>query len=288
MVKITESPRDAMQGLTHHIDTEDKIKYVKSLQKCGFDIIDVGSFVSPAAVPQMADTPEVLKGLDKTLDESQISVLVGNSKYAEKLSFYDCVKYINYPLSISEKFQLKNLKANHAQSKIEVDKILNIALKANKNAIISVSAAFGNPYKDEWDIEILIKWIEYLRSLGLRFIPLADTTASGTSHTVAHVFSIIIEQFKDIEFNFHLHSDSSTVDEKIEAAYLAGCRNFDTVYGNMGGCPMTGHDLTANLDTVAFLKWLDDRHEPHKINREAFYDAILVGQNIFSKFKVSI
>ncbi len=289
MLKITESPRDAMQAMKGLIATTEKIKYIEALQKCKFDVIDVGSFVSPKAVPQMADTRDILKSLDNnSVGNSKISVLVANSRYAKELAYYDCVDYINYPLSISEKFQIKNLNVNHARSMQDIDEIMNISVKSGKQALISLSAAFGNPYNDEWSIEILIKWINYLKGLGLKYIPLADTSASSTSHNVSYVFSSIIEEFPDLEFNFHLHSKSDTVLEKVESAFMAGCRSFDTVYGNVGGCPMTGHELVANLDTIAFLDWADERGETYNIDRNALNIAVLLSKNVFYGDKISI
>ncbi len=281
MIKINESPRDAMQALKKIIPTKDKIEYINLLLKAGFDIVDVGSFVSPKAVPQMKDTAEVLKKMKLENTDSSISVLVGNAYYAKQLAEFDTVDFINYPFAISEIFQKKNLKANFTQSLKQIDKIIDICIQKNKKPIISISEAFGNPYDDDWGIDILMDWIEVLYDKGLRYFPLADTTASGSAHLIGLVFTNVISEFPDVEFNFHLHSKPEETIPKIEAAYEAGCRNFDTVFNGMGGCPMTGKNLVANTDTYAFFEWLQTNEIEHRLNKDVFKDVIAKAGEIF-------
>jgi len=281
MIKITESPRDAMQALKTFIPTEKKIEYINELFKVGFDIIDVGSFVSSRAVPQMTDTAEVLKNI-KDKYSTEISVLVGNEKYAEIASQYDNVDYINYPFSVSDIFQKKNMNANLDKSIRIVDKILNVCEKFKKKPNITIAVAFGNPYDEDWGIDILMDWIEVLYEMGLRYIPLADTTASGTSHLIGLVFDNVIREFPDVEFNFHLHTKPKDTISKIEAAYNSGCRNFDTVFNGMGGCPMSGKELVANLNTVEFVNWLNTKNISHKIEKSFFNNTIEKAFGIFS------
>ncbi|NPA44898.1 MAG: hydroxymethylglutaryl-CoA lyase [Chlorobi bacterium] len=280
MIKITESPRDAMQALKAFIPTDKKIDYINELFKVGFDTIDVGSFVSSRAVPQMSDTAEVLKNI-KDKYSTKISVLVGNERYAEIASQHDNVDYLNYPFSISNTFQKKNMNANLDKSIRVVDKILNVCEKNNKTPIITIAVAFGNPYDEDWGIDILMDWIEVLYDMGLRYLPLADTTASGTSHLIGLVFDNVIREFEDVEFNFHLHTKAEDTIAKIEAAYNSGCRNFDTVFNGMGGCPMSGKELVANLNTVTFINWLDKNNIEHKIKKSFFNNAIEKASEIF-------
>lgn len=282
MVKINESPRDAMQALKQKIPTEQKIDYINLLMQVGFDILDLGSFVSSKAVPQMSDTLEVLKKIDIRNTKTEISVLAGNSYFAEEISKFDCVDFINYPLGISEKFQKRNMNSDFNKSIQTVDKILNICKKTNKKPIITLSEAFGNPYEDDWGIDILMDWIELLYERDIRFIPLADTTASGSAHLIGLVFDNVIREFSDVEFNFHLHTKSEDTIPKIEKAYQSGCRNFDTVFNGMGGCPMTGKDLVANLNTVDFINWLDSNDIAHKIKNSFFEHAVKKAVDIFS------
>ena len=281
MIKITESPRDAMQALKTFIPTAKKIEYINELFKVGFDIIDVGSFVSSKAVPQMSDTAKVLESI-KDKYNTEISVLVGNERYAEIASQYDNVDYINYPFSISNIFQKKNMNANLDKSINTVAKILNVCEKYNKKPNITIAVAFGNPYDDDWGIDILMDWIEVLYDMGLRYIPLADTTASGSSHLIGLVFDNVIREFSDVEFNFHLHTKHEDTIPKIEAAYNSGCRNFDTVFNGMGGCPMSGKELVANLNTFEFINWLNVNNISHKIEKSFFDNAIKKALEMFS------
>jgi hydroxymethylglutaryl-CoA lyase len=272
MVKINESPRDAMQALKGIIPTQIKAAYINELFKVGFNIIDAGSFVSSHIVPQMNDTGEVLRQIIDKFD-TEISVLAGNSKFAESIAQYEIVDYINYPFAISETFQKKNLNSNLESSLNTVDKILNICEKKNKKPYITISEAFGNPYEDDWGIDILMEWIEVLYDKGLRYFPLADTTGNGTAHLIGLVFKNLIREYPDCEFNLHLHTLQNEASDKIKSAYDAGCRNFDTVFNGMGGCPMTGKELTANLDTVFFINWLDDNKIEHRIKKDFFDSA---------------
>ncbi len=280
MIKINESPRDAVQALKKIIPTKDKIEYINLLLKAGFDIVDVGSFVSPKAVPQMADTPEVLKNIVPN-SKAEISVLVGNAYFAKRLAEYEIVDYINYPFAISEIFQKKNLNASFKKSLKEIDKIIDLCIQKNKKPIISISEAFGNPYGEDWGIDILMDWIDVLYEKGLRYFPLADTTASGTAHLIGLVFSNVIREFSDVEFNFHLHSKPEETIPKIEAAYDAGCRNFDTVFNGMGGCPMTGKNLVANTDTYTFFEWMKQNDIENKLNEAVFNEIIKKAGEIF-------
>ncbi len=280
MIKITESPRDAMQALKNIIPTNKKVEYINELLKVGFDTIDVGSFVSSRAVPQMKDTSEVLESIKEKFN-TKISVLVGNERYAEIASQYSIVDYINYPFSISNVFQKRNMNADLNKSIKTVEKVLNICEKYNKKPIITIAVAFGNPYDDDWGIDILMDWLEVLYNMGIRYFPLADTTASGTSHLIGLVFSNLIREYPDVEFNLHLHTKSEDTINKIEAAYNAGCRNFDTVFNGMGGCPMTGKELIANLNTVDFINWLNTNKISHKIKNSFFEKIIKKADSIF-------
>ncbi len=268
-------------GIKKIIPTKEKTEYINLLLKVGFDIIDIGSFVSPAAVPQMKDTPEVLENLKLDETNSEISVLVGNSYFAKRLAEYEQVDYINYPFAISEIFQKKNLKANFKKSLKDIDKIIDICIQKNKKPIISISEAFGNPYGEDWGIDILMDWIEVLYDKGLRYLPLADTTASGSAHLIGLVFTNVVKEFPDVEFNFHLHSSPEETIPKIEAAYDAGCRNFDTVFNGMGGCPMTGKELVANTDTLIFYDWMMKNEIENKLKKDKISIVAEKAKSIF-------
>jgi hydroxymethylglutaryl-CoA lyase len=283
MFKINESPRDAMQALSIMIPTEKKTEYINGLLKVGFKIIDLGSFVSPHLVPQMSDTPEVLKSIIEKYD-SEISVLAGNSKYAEQISEYDIVDYIGYPFAISETFQKKNLNSNFENALNTVENIVNICIKKNKKPNISISTAFGNPYDDDWGIDIIMEWIEIFYDMGLRYFPLADTTGSGSPHLIGLTFKNLINEYPDCEFNLHLHSTQNEMIEKLESAYLSGCRNMDTVINGHGGCPMTGFELIANTNTLNLIDWLDSKHIEHGIKKGFLDDSVKKAFEIFPKY----
>ena len=200
-------------------------------------------------------------------------VLSGNVRYAKKAAEHEIVTYINYPFSISETFQIKNLNANFKKSINTIDKIINICIKKNKIPLISIASAFGNPYGDEWNIDILMNWIDIITAKGLRFISLADTNAMSNVDTIFRIFSRASKEFPNVEFNFHLHTKPHKMIKKISAAYDAGCRNFDTVFNGMGGCPMTGKKLIANVNTLDFVNFLDTKNIKHKLNKEKLTKA---------------
>lgn len=281
MIQITESPRDAMQGIKEFIPTETKVDYINKLFSVGFDMIDIGSFVSARAVPQMLDSAEVLERIDADKINCKISLLVGNARYAEQASQIDIVDYINYPFSVSEIFLGKNLKSDFEKSYREIDRILHIAEAAGKEVIITVSSAFGNPYGEKWDTDLLKRHIENLMHRGMRYIPLADTTSEADAERLQKVYASVSECFPEAVFNVHLHTYSEDMTAKADALYAAGCRSFDTVFNGMGGCPMSGRKMIANVNTADFLKWADSRNISHKLNHKALTDAALTAASIF-------
>ena len=279
-MKITESPREAFQTLKTDVSSEKKAEYINTLLKAGFDDVEVLSFVSPHIIPQMSDTGAVM-GLIEPDDRTVISVLAGSSKYALQASEYDIINQIKYPFAISEKFQKKNLNVNFNKALREIDEIINICVKTGKQPVISLATAFGNPYEEDWGIDILMDRIEELSDKGLSYIPLADTTASADAHLIGTVFYNVIEEFPEIEFNFHMHSKPEEAIEKIEGAIDGGCTNFDTVLKGRGGCPMTGSEPVANLDTFTFLEFLDTNNIDHNIDIEILKKAALFAEEIF-------
>jgi len=284
MIKLTESPRDAMQGLKQIISTQDKIEYISLLMKVGFEIIDGGSFVSPKAIPQMADTAEVLRKIDSSGSDTKILIITGNSRYAKEAANHERVDYISYPFSISETFLEKNLRSNFDKALKDIELTANICAQKNKKMIISLSAAFGNPYGELWDTEIVLKMVDKIKHYDLDFIPLADTFSSGTPEIIGNVFNAATKEFSDIDFNIHLHTTKTETLAKINAAYDAGCRNFDTVYSGIGGCPMSGKELVGNLDTNILINWAKEKQIELSLDKEisqrASLEAIRIMGNI--------
>jgi hydroxymethylglutaryl-CoA lyase len=266
MVKINESPREALQSSKKNIPTHQKIEYINSLLKVGFSVIDIGSFVSPNMVPQMSDTPEILKHITDKYS-SEISILAGNYKFAEQIAAFDCVDYINYPFAISETFLKKNLNTNIENAFKTVEKIIDLCTIKNKKPNITISMAFGNRYDDDWGIDILMVWIEIFYEMGIRYFPLADTDGSGTDHLIGLAFQNLCNEYPDCEFNLHLHAPKDNALQKINSAWKAGCKNFDSVINGIGGCPMTGFEIIANLDTLLLINWLDSNLIDHSINK---------------------
>lgn len=281
-VRITECPRDAMQGIAEFIPTESKIKYQNLLLKCGFDILDSGSFVSPKAIPQMRDTAELLDNLDMTNTKTKLLTIVANERGAENAVSFEQVTYLGYPFSISETFQLRNTNATIEQSWGRVSHIAELAAKHNKELLVYLSMGFGNPYGDAWNAEVVFNWAERLnKELGAKIIALSDTVGVATPELVKTLFQSIIPSLPSVEFAAHLHVVPQQAHSIIEAAYQGGCRRFDGAIKGFGGCPMAEDDLTGNMPTELLLSWLDKNKIHHGIDNFLFDNALQLSTNIF-------
>ena len=257
MIKITECPRDAMQGIKAQIPTNLKADYINQLLKVGFDTIDFGSFVSPKAIPQMQDTADVLKQLNLSATKSKLLAIIANTRGAQDACAFEEISYLGFPFSISETFQQRNTNSSIQESLIRVEEIQGLCLKHNKKLVVYISMAFGNPYDDVWNPEIAINWCKKLHGLGINFLPLADTIGCSTKENITQLFSALIPELKNVQFGAHLHSTRPTALEKIDAAYKSGCRNFDVAVHGFGGCPMAKDDLTGNLATEDLEKYAE-------------------------------
>ena len=205
-MKIIECPRDAMQGIKDIIPTDVKSKYINSLLNIGFDTIDFGSFVSPKAIPQMHDTAEVLKQLDLSTTKSKLLAIIANSRGAQDACSFDEIRYLGFPFSISETFQQRNTNSSIAESLIRVEEIQNLCVQHKKELVVYISMAFGNPYGDEWNSDIVINWTKKLSDLGVKIIALSDTIGVSNRENISYLFSNIIPEFKNVEIGAHLHS----------------------------------------------------------------------------------
>jgi len=252
-VSLVECPRDAMQGWPHFIATEKKIEYINALLKVGFDTIDFGSFVSPKAIPQMADTKDVLKGLNLEGSRSKLLAIIANMRGAEEAVVYDEISYLGFPFSISETFQQRNANASMAHSFNNVADIQNLCIKNQKKLVVYISMGFGNPYGDPWNEDIVFEWADKLAALDIGIISLADTVGLATPEQVSRITGHVIKALPDTEIGVHLHSSPSDRKEKLDAALQAGCRRFDSAMKGIGGCPMAGNDLVGNMDTEFML-----------------------------------
>ncbi len=280
-IKIIESPRDAMQGLTRFIPTNDKARYINALLKVGFDTIDFGSFVSPKAIPQLKDTEEVLSKLDLSVSETKLLVIIGNQRGAETAARYDEIQYLGYPFAISPTFLKRNINSTIEKSVKTVEELLNICDKANKELVVYISMAFGNPYGDQWNPDVVADWIDRLYKMGVRIIPLSDTVGISSKKSIALLFSTLVPEFPDIEFGFHLHTTIRHWYRKINAAFINGCKRFDTVINGLGGCPMAENRLVGNLRTSNLLEYFEINYVPIEINEEAFEEAFELALEIF-------
>ena len=256
-IKIIETPRDGMQGLDTIIPTKKKIEYINLLLQCGFDTVEVGSFVSAKAIPQMADTAEVLKKLDYSKTKSNIAVLVANQKGGKLAVEFDVVDQVFYPFSTSPTFLKKNLNTTLAEAEATVDGLQNLCVKTGKELVAFISLAFGDPYGDPWSIDLVIKWVEKLVEKGVRKIPLADTIGDVAPQLVDKVCGAVVPNFPDVEFGLHTHAYPGKGKSKIAAAWKHGVHRFDTVIGGLGGCPMTDKELVGNLPLESLITWCE-------------------------------
>jgi len=249
MIRITECPRDAMQGIKQQIPTELKAEYINQLLKVGFDTLDFGSFVSPKAIPQMQDTADVLKRLDLSVTKSKLLAIIANLRGAQDACAFEEISYLGFPFSISETFQQRNTNSSIEESLKRVEEIQSLCIQHNKKLVVYISMAFGNPYGDKWSPELAINWCKQLNGMGISILALADTIGCSTPENIKQLFSALIPELSTVQFGAHLHSTRSTAYEKIEAAYKNGCRNFDVAIHGFGGCPMAKDELTGNLAT---------------------------------------
>jgi hydroxymethylglutaryl-CoA lyase len=280
-VKLIECPRDAMQGLHDFIPTETKAAYINQLLKVGFDTIDFGSFVSPKAIPQLRDTTEVLNLLDLSQTQSKLLAIIANTRGAEDACRFEEINYLGFPFSISETFQQRNTNSSIQESIQRVDEIQNLCTKHNKQLVIYISMAFGNPYGDAWNGDIAVSYTEKLYQKGIRIFAMSDTIGSSNKENITDLFSKVIPAFADAEIGAHLHSTPETRFEKIAATYEAGCRRFDAALRGIGGCPMAKEDLTGNLATESLIDYLEQIQVQTGLNKDALDLAFLRAQTVF-------
>ena len=245
-----------MQGIkSHFISTDAKARYINSLLKVGFDTIDFGSFVSPKAIPQMRDTAAVLSKLDLSQTQSKLLAIIANTRGANDATQFEEINYLGYPFSISENFQMRNTHKTIQQSIKELEEILSIATRKNKEVVTYLSMGFGNPYGDPWNINIVGEWTEKLSNMGVNIISLSDTIGSSTPDVIKYLFSNLISNYPKIEFGAHLHTTPNSWHEKVDAAFNAGCKRFDGAIKGYGGCPMAKDELTGNMPTEKLISY---------------------------------
>lgn len=283
-IRITECPRDAMQGIKQLIPAELKAAYINQLLKVGFDTIDFGSFVSPKAIPQMQDTAQVLKQLDLTGSQSKLLAIIANARGAQDACAFEEITYLGFPFSISETFQQRNTNATIMESLDRVKEIQELSTKHNKKLLIYISMAFGNPYGDAWHADIAVNWCRKLSALGIADIALADTTGSSNPDSIRQLFTTLLPELKNVRLGAHLHSTPEKSQEKIKAAYDSGCRNFDVAIHGFGGCPMAADDLTGNIATESLERYMNENNIGLGLNTAELYKAYEQSWTIFNNF----
>ena len=284
LIKIIECPRDAMQGIKDWIPTEAKVQYIQSLLRCGFDTIDVGSFVSPKAIPQMQDTSEVLAQLDLSNTTSKLLGIVANVRGAKAAVDEDVLDYLGYPFSISENFQMRNTHKTITQSVRILHEILDLAFSKNKEVVVYISMGFGNPYGDPWNVDIVGEWAEKLAAMGVKVLSLSDTVGTSNPETIDYLFANLIPRYPKVEFGAHLHTTPTSWFEKVDAAYKAGCRRFDGAIQGFGGCPMAKDELTGNMPTEKLISYFSSAHADSGINTMSFESSYNEAFKVFQKY----
>jgi hydroxymethylglutaryl-CoA lyase len=280
-IKLTECPRDAMQGLHNFVPTDIKAAYINLLLKCGFDTIDFGSFVSPKAIPQMQDTAAVLDQLDMNNTPSKLLAIIANYRGAEEAAQHRQITYLGYPFSISETFQKRNTNSTIDQSFELVKQMQELCLQKNKTLLVYLSMGFGNPYGDVWNTDLVLSWAEKMAAIGIKNIALADTIGMATPEQIREIYPLLTQTFPHIDFGIHLHSTPDTWREKIDAAYQSGCRHFDTTIKGYGGCPMAKDDLTGNIATENVLAYLKEQGVVTGVDMARFNEAMVYSGRIF-------
>ena len=280
-VKLVECPRDAMQGWKYLVPTARKIEYINSLLQVGFDTIDFGSFVSPKAIPQMADTAEVLKGLTIGSSSSKLLAIIANLRGAAEAVLYDEINCLGFPFSVSATFQQRNTNSSIEESFERTTDIQELCIKNNKELVVYISMGFGNPYGDPWSEEIVFDWVNKLVTLGIKTISLADTVGLATPAQVSSITGYLVKHLPQQEIGVHLHSSPNNWKEKLEAALGAGCKRFDGALKGIGGCPMAGDELVGNMDTERMIPYFEEKALLNEMNRTALLKSSVLAGQIF-------
>ncbi len=280
-VKLVECPRDAMQGIVPFIPTDLKVEYLNALLRVGFDTIDIGSFVSPKAIPQLADTAEVLARIDAG-SKSKLLVIVANERGAEQAVVQERVTYLGYPFSISETSQQRNTNTSIEGSWGRIAHIAELCRKADKELVVYISMAFGNPYGDPWNAEVALHWTDRLvKELGVRIIALSDTVGVAKPSDIEAMFAALIPALPQVEFGAHLHCSPENWKAKTNAAWAVGCRRFDGAIKGYGGCPMAEDELVGNLQMELFVAALEERGVRTGLDRAQLARCVAQASSVF-------
>lgn len=281
MIKIIECPRDAMQGIKDFIPTEDKVRYLNQLLKVGFEVLDCGSFVSPKYVPQMKDTAQVLPQLNLADTDTRLSVIVANVRGAIDAAEFDEVSFLGFPFSISETFQIRNTNSTIDKAVENVKEIKDICERNGKEFVVYLSMAFGNPYGDPWNLEVVEHWVYQMQQLDIKYLSFSDTVGVAGPEDITTVFGSLSPKYTHVEFGAHFHTSPTTWRNKVEPAYQSGCKRFDGAIKGFGGCPMAKDELVGNMPTENLLQYFDKVSENTGLNKDEFAKAMQIAAEIF-------
>lgn len=270
-----------MQGLSAFVPTPTKVQYLQTLLEVGFDSLDFGSYVSPKAIPQMQDTAEVLAQLDTSRTQTKLLAIVANVRGAQQAAGQEAIRYIGFPLSLSEEFQRRNTNKSIAEALDEVAQMQDLCQQHHKELVLYLSMGFGNPYGEPWEPALAGEMTYKLDNLAIKTISLSDTIGVSTPETIKALFSTLIPAFPQIEFGAHLHTSPATWREKVEAAYESGCRRMDGALLGYGGCPMAKDDLVGNMPTEKMLSYLQEKGVPLNLNQEALSRSLTQATHVF-------
>lgn len=280
-IDLVECPRDALQGWKKDIPTDTIVRYLNKLLKVGFHTLDFGSFVSAKAVPQMADTDEVLYKLDLSETKTKLLAIIANTRGAEEAAAHANIDYLGFPFSISDTFQLRNTNSTIEESLIRVQEIQDICDRNGKKLVIYISMAFGNPYGDPYSEGIVFRWVEKMIRMGIEIISLADTVGVATPEQVYNITRMLVSVLPNTEIGVHLHSRRHNWKEKIDAALQAQCRRFDGAMKGIGGCPMANDELVGNMNTEQLIPYFEELNLLNGINKQALAEASALADEIF-------
>ncbi len=279
-IRLVECPRDAMQGWQKPIATQTKIAYLNTLLEVGFDTLDCGSFVSPKAIPQMADTRQVIGQINK-VGSTKILVIVANTRGAEEAVTMEKIDCLGFPFSISPTFQQLNTNSTQQQSLERIDAIQNLCVKHEKQLVVYLSMGFGNPYGDAYDQEIMLKWADEMVQRKISVISVADTVGLATPGQISFAMRTLIPAYSHVEFGVHLHSSQVSWREKLEAAFKHGCTRFDGALKGIGGCPMANSALVGNMNTEWMIDYFEEKNCKPLLNDTALQQSLQMAAEIF-------
>lgn len=282
LIQLIECPRDAMQGWPRMISTADKIAYLNQLLQVGFHTLDFGSFVSPKAIPQMADTAEVLAGLDLSQTKTKLLAIIANERGAEDAVQHTAIEYLGFPFSVSETFQLRNTNSTRAESLKRVAAIQALCKAHNKTLVVYLSMGFGNPYGDPYSESILQEWAEQMAQLNISILSLADTVGLANAEQIYTATHTLIQQYPNMSIGVHLHARADQWQDKLQAALDAGCTRIDGAIKGIGGCPMAQDDLVGNMDTSLMIPYLQAKQLLPNLNQSALSNVIRMADHIFT------